>query len=49
MDNDFQSAFEYYWGKNGVIKKEDIEDFEKKYRGSDDERNDLIEFFQKLD
>ncbi len=48
FENDLNSTYEYYWGKNGVIKKEDIDNYEKNYKGSEEEKNDLIDFFEAL-
>ena len=44
--DDFMNAYKYFRSLYKKIEKEDIDDFSKKYRDSDLEKEDLINFFK---
>lgn len=48
-DIDLQGTYEYYKHIYPTITEKDIENFSLKYRGSDDEKQDLIEFYKKFE
>ena len=40
------NAYEYYRAMHPEIKKDDVEDFLTKYKGSEEEEKDLIKFYK---
>lgn len=44
-EGSFQTAYQYFRGLYKKIQKEDIEEFQKRYRNGDMEKEDLMEFY----
>ena len=40
------NAYEYYRAMHPEIKKDDVEDFLTKYKGSEEEEKDLVKFYK---
>ena len=43
---EWMNAYEYYRAMHPEIKKDDVEDFLTKYKGSEEEEKDLIKFYK---
>jgi len=46
---EFRTLYEYYRSVYKEVTKEDVETFEKEYRGSDEERRDVLEYYVKYE
>jgi hypothetical protein len=43
----FETAYQYFRSLYKKVEKEDIQDFEKKYRNGEMEEEDLIDFYER--
>lgn len=46
---EFRTLYEYYRSVYKEVTKQDVETFEKEYRGSDEERRDVLEYYTKYE